>query len=125
MLDTPVRVARNCTAGRIRSNAEGSKSASAPDRAVKFEKQRRTPGRYERLQQLNLVRQYKTCFRARFDEEDIHLADILTQEAQQQRIISSMDEAAAALIQNEFADGSFPRPPCWEPSTPAGPPQRR
>ncbi len=35
MLDTPVRVARNGRASPFRSNAEGSKSASAPDRAGK------------------------------------------------------------------------------------------
>jgi hypothetical protein len=40
MLDTPVRVAQNGGAGRIRSNAEGFKYASALDRAVKFKKQR-------------------------------------------------------------------------------------
>ena len=33
MLDTPLRVARNGGAGRVRSNAEGSKSASAPVRS--------------------------------------------------------------------------------------------
>ncbi len=38
MLDTPVRVAYNGGAGRVRSNAEGSNSASAPNRAVKFKK---------------------------------------------------------------------------------------
>ena len=36
MLATPFRVARNGRAGRVRSNAEGSKSASAPVRAAKF-----------------------------------------------------------------------------------------
>ena len=43
MLDTPVRAARNGGAGRVRSNAEGSKSASAPVRSGKFKKQRRAP----------------------------------------------------------------------------------
>ena len=43
MLNTPVRVARNGWAGPVRSNAEGSKSASASDRAGKFKKQRRAP----------------------------------------------------------------------------------
>ena len=33
MLDTPFRVARSGGAGRVRSNAEGSKSASAPVRS--------------------------------------------------------------------------------------------
>ena len=46
MLDTPVRVARNGGAGPIRFNAEGSKSASAPDRAGKFKKQRWAPPKY-------------------------------------------------------------------------------
>ena len=34
VLETPVRVAPNGGAGRVRSNGEGSKSASAPDRGV-------------------------------------------------------------------------------------------
>ena len=46
MLDTPVRVARNGGAGPVRSNAQGSKSASASDRAGKFKKQRRAPPKY-------------------------------------------------------------------------------
>ncbi len=75
MLYTPVRVARNGGAGRVRSNhdAEGSKSASAPDRAVKFKKQRRAPTKYVRPNQWKLARGYRTCIRARFDEEDISL----------------------------------------------------
>ncbi len=36
MLNTPVRVARNGRARPVRSNTQGSKSASAPDRAGKF-----------------------------------------------------------------------------------------
>ena len=48
MLDTPVRVARNGGAGRVRSNADGSKSASAPVRSGKFKKQRRAPEKYAR-----------------------------------------------------------------------------
>ncbi len=40
MLDMPVRVARNGGAVPVHSNAQGSKSASAPNRAVKFKKQR-------------------------------------------------------------------------------------
>ena len=48
MLDTPVRVARNGGAGHVRSNAEGSKSASAPDRAGKFKKRRAAPDKYVR-----------------------------------------------------------------------------
>ncbi len=46
MLDTSVRVARNGGAGPVSSNAEGSKSASASDRAGKFKKQRRVPPKY-------------------------------------------------------------------------------
>jgi hypothetical protein len=47
MLDTPVCAARNGGAGPVRSNVQGSKSASAPDRAGKFKKQRpgSSPGR--------------------------------------------------------------------------------
>ena len=71
MLDTPVRVARNGGAGPVRSNAKGSKSASASDRARKFKKQRRAPPKYVRPEQWKLVRRYRTCIRARFDEEDI------------------------------------------------------
>ena len=48
MRDTPVRVARNGGAGQVRSNAEGSKSASAPVRTGKFKKQRVAPGKYVR-----------------------------------------------------------------------------
>ena len=44
MLETPVRVARNGGTFQVRSNGKGSKSASAPDLAVKFKKQRRAPG---------------------------------------------------------------------------------
>ena len=40
MRDTPFRVARNGGAGRVRSHAEISKSASAPVRSGKFKKQR-------------------------------------------------------------------------------------
>ena len=48
MLDTTVRVARNGGAGRVRSNAEGSKSASASDRSGKFKMRRVAPGKYVR-----------------------------------------------------------------------------
>ena len=53
MVDTPVRVARNGGAGPVRSNAEGPKSASAPDhrRAGKFKKQQRAPPKYQRPNQ--------------------------------------------------------------------------
>ena len=43
MLDTPFQVACNGGAGRVRLNAEGSKSASAPVRSGKFKKQRLAP----------------------------------------------------------------------------------
>ena len=71
MLDTPFRVARNGGAGRVRSNAEGSKSASAPDCAVKSKKRRRAPEKYVRPKQGKRVRRYKTCYGARLDDEDI------------------------------------------------------
>ena len=71
MLDTPVRFACNGGAGRVRSNAEGSQSASVPDSTGKFKKQRRAPPKYERPNQWKLVRRYRTCIRARFDDEDI------------------------------------------------------
>ena len=71
MLATPFRVARSGGAGRVRSNAEGSKSASAPDRSRKFKKQRVAPGKYVLLKEWQLVRKYKTCYGARFDSEDI------------------------------------------------------
>ena len=71
MLDTPVRVARNGGAGRVRSNAEGSKSTSTSDRSGKFKKQRRAPKKYVRPKEWKLVRRYKTCYGARLDDEDI------------------------------------------------------
>ena len=73
MLATPVRVARNGGAGRVRSNAEGSKSASAPVRSGKFKKQRVAPEKYVRPKELEwkIFRRYKTCYDARFDFEDI------------------------------------------------------
>ena len=46
MLDRPVLVARNGGACRVRSNAVGSKSASAPVHALKSKKQRRALGEY-------------------------------------------------------------------------------
>ncbi len=55
MLDTPVQVARNGGAGPVRSTAEGSKSASAPDRTGKFKKQRRAP-KYVQPNQWKIVR---------------------------------------------------------------------
>ncbi len=51
MLDTPVQVACNGRAGSFRLHAEGSKSASASDRAGKFKKQRRAPPKYVRPKQ--------------------------------------------------------------------------
>ena len=46
MLKTPVRVACNGWACQVRYNAEGSKSATALDRAVKFKKQGLAPAKY-------------------------------------------------------------------------------
>ncbi len=71
MLDTPVRVTRNGGASRVRSNAEGSKTSSASDRAGKFKKQRRAPPKYVRPKQWKLVHRYRTCICSRFDDEDI------------------------------------------------------
>ena len=71
MLDTPVRVARIGGAGRVRSNAEGSKSASAPVRSGKLKKQRRAPEKYVRPKQWHVMCRYKTCYGARLDDEDI------------------------------------------------------
>ena len=71
MLETLVRVASNGGAGRVRSNGKGSKSASASDRAIKFKKQHRAPGKYVLPKQWRLIRQYRTCIRDRFDAEDI------------------------------------------------------
>ena len=68
---TPRPVARNGGAGPVCSNAEGSKSASAPDRAGKFKKQRLAPPPYVWPNQWQIIRRYRTCIRARFDEEDI------------------------------------------------------
>ena len=59
-------------AGRVRSNAEGSKSASAPDRSGKFKKQRRVPcKKYVQPKEWKHIRRYKTCYGARLDDEDI------------------------------------------------------
>ena len=73
MLDMPLRVARNGGAGRVRSNAEGSKSASTPDRSGKFKnlKQRVAPDKYVRPKEWKIVRRYKTCYGARLDDEDM------------------------------------------------------
>ena len=71
MLQTPVLVASNAGAVRVRSNGEGSKSASAPDHAVKFKKQGRAPGKYVRPNEWKLVRRYRACIHASFDAEDI------------------------------------------------------
>ena len=64
VLDTPVRVARNGGDGRVRSNAEGSKSASAPVRAGKFKKRRVAPEKYVRPKEWKIVRRYKTLWRS-------------------------------------------------------------
>ena len=101
MLDTPFRVARNGGAGRVRSNAEGSKSASAPDRAVKFKKQRQAPEKYVRSKQWKLVSRYRTCIRARFDAEDIKF-DIYEKACQLMelsghRMLPEQDEAPNGL----------------------------
>jgi len=73
MRDTPVRVARNGGAGRVRSHAEISKSASAPVRSGKFKKQRVAPPKKKKNVRLEWkrIRRYKTCYGARSDDEDI------------------------------------------------------
>ena len=78
MVDTPVRVACNGGAGRVRSNAQGSKSASAPVRSGKFKKWRRAPPRKKKIAkkvvrpiEWTRIRRYKTCYGARLDDEDI------------------------------------------------------
>ena len=73
MLDTPFRVARNGGAGRVRSHAEISKSASAPVRSGKFKKRRVAPPKKNDvlLIEWTRIRRYKTCYGARFDDEDI------------------------------------------------------
>ena len=73
MLDTPVRVARNGGASRVRSHAEISKSASAPVRTGKFKKQRVAPPKKKKNVRLEWkrIRRYKTCYGARLDDEDI------------------------------------------------------
>ena len=73
MLDTPFRVARNGGAGRVRSHAEISKSASAPVRPGKFKKQRVAPPKKKKNVRLEWkrIRRYRTCYGARLDDEDI------------------------------------------------------
>ena len=75
MRDTPVRVAGNGGAGRVRSNAEGSKSASAPVRSGKFKKQRvalpKKKKKNVRLLEWKRIRRYRTCYGPRLDDEDI------------------------------------------------------
>ena len=65
MLDTvtPFRVARNGGAGPVRSNAEGSKSASAPVRSGKFKKRRVAPEMYVHPKEWKLIRRYKSITR--------------------------------------------------------------
>ena len=76
MLDTPVRVARNGWAGRVRSHAEISKSASAPVHSGKFKKQRVAPPKKKKNVRLEWkrIRRYRTCYGARLDDEDRDIA---------------------------------------------------
>ena len=73
MLDTPFRVARNGGAGQVRSNAKGSKSASAPDCSGKFKKRRVAPPKKNKVLPIEWthIRRYWTCYGARLDDEDI------------------------------------------------------
>ena len=73
MLDTPVRVAHNGWVGPVRSNAEGSKSASASVRSGKFKKRRVAPEKYVWPKEWHVMRRYNTCYGARLDDEDIKL----------------------------------------------------
>ena len=104
MLDTPVRVARNGGAGRVRSNAQGSKSASAPVRSGKFKKQRRAPPKKKKVvrpKEWHVMRRYKTCYGARFDEEDIQF-DMYQKaralmELSGQRMVPEQDQAPKGM----------------------------
>ena len=75
MHDSPVRVARNGGAGRVRSHAEISKSASAPVRSGKSKKRRVAPPKKKNVRPIEWkrIRRYKTCYGARLDDEDIAL----------------------------------------------------
>ena len=101
MLATSFRVARNGGAGRVRSNAEGSKSASASDRSGKFKKQGRAPGKYVRPKEWQIVRKYKTCYGARLDDEDIkfdmHQKARTLMELSGQKMVPCQDEAPNGL----------------------------
>ena len=68
---TPRRVARNCGAVRVCFNGEGSKSASSPVRAGKFDKQRLAPREYVRPRDWKVVPCYPTGGRAQLDSEGI------------------------------------------------------
>ena len=98
MHDTPVRVARNGGAGRVRSNAKGSKSAS-PVRSGKFKKQRVAPPKKKNV--WKGIRIYKTCYGARLDDEDI--AFDMYQKAKQlmelsgQRMVPEQEQAPKGM----------------------------
>ena len=103
MLATPFRVARNGGAGRVRSNAEGSKSASASVRSGKFKKQRRAPEKYVRPKEWQLVRRYnlKSCYGARFDSEgtkiDMYQKARTLMELRGQKMLPDQDELPNGL----------------------------
>ena len=97
MLASPFRVARNGGAGRVRSNAEVSKSASAPVRSEKFKKWRVAPEKYVRPKEWKIVSKYKTCYDARLDDEHIKI-DMYQQacalmELSSHRMVPGQDEA--------------------------------
>ena len=73
MIDTPLRVARNGGADRVRSNAQGFKSATAPVRSGKFKKRRVALPKKKNVRPIEWtrIRRYKTCYGARLDDEDI------------------------------------------------------
>ena len=104
MRDTPVRVARNGGAGRVRSHAQISKSASAPVRSGKFKKQRVAPPKKKKNVRLEWkrIRRYKTCYGARLDDEDIafdmYQKAKYLMELSGQRMVPEQEEAPKACI---------------------------
>jgi hypothetical protein len=68
---TPLLVARNGGAVRVRFNGEGSRSASSPVRARKFKEQQRALREYVWQKEWKVVRRYATGGRAQLDAEDI------------------------------------------------------
>ena len=104
MRDTPVQVARNGGAGRVRSNSQGSKSASAPVRSGKFKKQRVAPPKKKKIVRpikWTRIRHYRTCYGARLDDEDIafdmYQKARTLRELSSQKMFPNQDEAPNGL----------------------------